>query len=534
MRVGVPYLEGLTGANFGFDTNVHIHHNSITTNGTVEANAGAAGAGGGLSMCSGTDNYLVDYNFICGNYSMSDGGGIGHIGVSMNGKIKNNQILFNQSYNQGSTIHGGGIVVEGESAIAGALTLGSGDVTIDSNLIQGNFSQAGSGGGIRLQEVNGSELARGISWRVDITNNMIVNNVAGWAGGGISLADAVNTNVVNNTIASSDSTGLAGPLFTQPTTSTANPAGVSTEPTSPALAALVAARTQLPAVEQKISSPDLNNNIIWKNRSFFVDAKTGTTKLCPSNNVADSVNHTCIPLPAEANIGDCSTGAKYWDLGVEGDASVAPGAVALNPTNSILTSTSGYGGLNLTNADPLLAGLYCNGTRAYPGQVFEPGQPFLVPFNMAAALTLDEAGNFVDLRYGPLTPTGDYRLTLDSPAIDAGSTDASNHDFFGTRRPQGSGFDIGAHEILPSLTLTPTSLNFGNVQVGTTSPAQTRVSRRIKLLLPSRFAWSPQCSGSARDPGSRHSSSCSRFHSRPSEQSGSSTSPAITSAPLCW
>jgi len=40
----------------------------------VEANAavgtvGAAGAGGGLSLCTGTDNYKVNYNFICGNYS---------------------------------------------------------------------------------------------------------------------------------------------------------------------------------------------------------------------------------------------------------------------------------------------------------------------------------------------------------------------------------------------------------------------------------------------------------------------------------
>ncbi len=475
VRIGIPYLEGLTGAAFAFDTNVHVHHNSITTNGTVEANAGSSGAGGGLSLCSGTDNYLVDYNFICGNYSMSDGGGIGHIGVSMDGKIKNNQILFNQSYNQGSTVHGGGIVVEGEApaAAAGALTLGTGSVTIDSNLIQGNFSEAGSGGGIRLQGVNGSEVARGISWHVDVTNNMIVNNVAGWAGGGMSLADAVNTTIENNTIASNDSTGLAGPLFTQPTTSYANPAGVSTETTTGALAALVKLRLNLAPIEQSISSPDLNNNILWKNRSFFVDASTGTTNLCASNLYSDSTTHTCTTLQAQVNIGDCPTGAKYWDLGVAGvDMSSIPGPIALNPTNSILTSAGSYTGVNLTSGDPLLASMYCNGTRAYPGQVFEPGQPFLPAFNLAASITLDEAGNFTDLRYGPLTPTGDYRISLGSPAIDAGSTDASNHDFFGTPRPQGAGYDIGAHELLPTLTVSPTSLNFANVQVASTSAAQ--------------------------------------------------------------
>jgi len=67
------------GANYvglGYDTNVNIHHNKITNNGTVEANNGLAGGGGGLSICSGTDNYKVNYNFICGNFSQGDGGGL--------------------------------------------------------------------------------------------------------------------------------------------------------------------------------------------------------------------------------------------------------------------------------------------------------------------------------------------------------------------------------------------------------------------------------------------------------------------------
>jgi hypothetical protein len=487
VRIGIPYLEGIAGNRLAFDTKVHIHHNSITTNGTVEANAGSSGAGGGLSICSGTDNYLVDYNFICGNYSMSDGGGIGHIGLSLDGTISKNQILFNQSYNQGTTVHGGGIVVEGEApaAAAAAVSTGTGNLIIDSNLIQGNFAEAGSGGGIRLQQVNGSELNRGTLYKVTISNNMIVNNVAGWAGGGVSLADAVNISMINNTIASNDSVGIVGPLFTtQPTTASPNPAGVSTELTSPGLKALLARRSLLPVNKQAISSPDLNNNILWKNRSFFFDASTGTANLCPSNNTADANTHTCVPLPAQPSLGDCSADAgvaKYWDLGVAGvDTTPAPGANALNPTNSILTSAAGYD-VNNKTGDPLLAGMYCNGTRAYPGQVFEPGQPFLPPFNLAASLTLDEAGNFVDLRYGPLTPTGDYRITVGSPAVDAGSTDASNHDFFGTPRPVGAGYDIGAHELLPSLTLTPAALDFGNVQFGQT-PTQTTLLTNIGTM----------------------------------------------------
>ena len=82
------------GGPFGFNKNVHIHHNSVTNNGTVEANAGDSGAGGGVSICSGTDNYLLNFNFICGNFASTDGGGIGHIGVSDGGIIANNVVAL--------------------------------------------------------------------------------------------------------------------------------------------------------------------------------------------------------------------------------------------------------------------------------------------------------------------------------------------------------------------------------------------------------------------------------------------------------
>jgi len=53
VRIGQPYLLGLAGAGpFNFDTNVKIHHNSITQNGSLESNLGQGAAGAGLSMCS--------------------------------------------------------------------------------------------------------------------------------------------------------------------------------------------------------------------------------------------------------------------------------------------------------------------------------------------------------------------------------------------------------------------------------------------------------------------------------------------------
>ena len=48
---------------------------------------------------------------------------------------------------------------------------------------------------------------------VTVTNNIIANNVAGWDGAGISLLDALNIDIINNTIVSNDTTASAGVLF---------------------------------------------------------------------------------------------------------------------------------------------------------------------------------------------------------------------------------------------------------------------------------------------------------------------------------
>ncbi len=198
-------------------------------------------------------------------------------------------------------------------------------------MIRGNFAEGGHGGGIRLQQVNGADVAAfatdATRWhKVTITNNMIVNNVAGWAGGGISLADTLNSVIVNNTISSNDSTGIAGVLLTgglpvqipaagvTGTTgkSHPNPAGISSDPTSTDLRN---AGANIPV----ISAPTLTNNIVWHNRSFYYDGTSGTATLCASN---DSTNPACGHLADQTSTGQCDTGnAKYWDLGILGAAS---------------------------------------------------------------------------------------------------------------------------------------------------------------------------------------------------------------------
>ena len=364
VRIGVPYLEeevlptgpGNVITGLGYDVNVKIHHNAITKNGTVESTAGAGGAGGGVSICSGTDGYSVDHNWICGNFSASDGGGIGHIGFSQGGRIAHNQILFNQSFQQTSSTHGGGIMVTGEPPVAGTLSLGTGNVLIDSNVIRGNSAEGGHGGGIRLQQVNGTDVATHrnatAQWfKATVINNIIDNNVAGYSGGGISMADTLFSVLDNNTVASNDSTGIAGAVLAnfvpgaQTGVGKPSPAGVSAEPNSAQLIAVLGT-APLSATQKAISSPDLVNNIVWKNRSFYYKVVAGSGALCSSNSVADASGSTCNQLLDQASTGACvntNAGAPaYWDLGVLGDANATPGATRLNPAYNVLTNVAGY------------------------------------------------------------------------------------------------------------------------------------------------------------------------------------------------
>ncbi len=73
---------------------------------------------------------------------------------------------------------------------------------------------------------------------------------------------------------------------------------------------------------------------------------------------------------------------------------------------------------------------------------------FLPEVNVAitAPPALDEGGNFIRLRYGPLTQILDYHLQPGSLLIDA-STSGVGNDFDLETRPAGGGFDIGADEV---------------------------------------------------------------------------------------
>jgi hypothetical protein len=304
-----------------FNLNVNVHHNMVTSNSSTgdELFSSTPAGGGGVTFCTGADYYKFNYNWVCGNLSSGDGGGVVQLGFAYNGDIEHNSILFNQSTNPTIPTNGGGLLIMGAAPDGTTLVNGvateCGSVTdvdcipglsdgagpglvINANLIMGNAADSGSGGGIRFQAINGADVPRfprdpGRWYDVTVTNNIISNNVAGWDGAGVSLEDALRVSLINNTLVSNDTTASAGVLFntlgapmastqSQPpattnngTTSLPQPAGLVTVQNSAQLTSSFAGIGTItcPAGHPnctKFSYPLLANNVFWQNRSFYI------------------------------------------------------------------------------------------------------------------------------------------------------------------------------------------------------------------------------------------------------------------------
>jgi hypothetical protein len=511
---------------FLYDQNVNVHNNSITSNSSYgdELFSSTPSAAGGATFCTGADYYKFNYNWVCGNLSTGDGGGVDHEGFIYNGSIAHNWILFNQSNNISIPTNGGGIAVlgaapDGTPAGAAAGTecgsvtdvdcapglsdgIGPG-LVIDSNLIMGNTAESGSGGGIRLQTVNGTEVTRFPTnpnqwYAVSVTNNIIANNVAGWDGGGVSLQDALNVNFINNTVASNDTTASAGVLFntlgapqasTPPpgcdpaanptcigdavTTSTHQAAGLVTMQNTANLTSALPATIRCPvghysgatatnAQCRTISYPLIENDLFYQNRVFNIQVGgLGTGPLSQQNLV------TLLPQLNQATTGQCVSGASYWDIGVRGDTGPTNhgSGFTLSPTYTILTSAAGYTGTGVAGGNPNLASQYCNGARVPPenggmGYQVPPGiADATIPnpvFNLSPAATVDEGNNWINMAYGPLTVTNP--TLLPEVSLPAPAPSATNYGNYGLTGASGLAIGQANAAAAPSLDF------FGNAR----------------------------------------------------------------------
>jgi hypothetical protein len=352
------------------------------------------------------------------------------------------------------------------------LSDGSGPgLVINANLILGNTAESGTGGGISFQNVNGTEVVafplQPALWNtVSVTNNIIANNVAGWDGAGISLLDALNTNIINNTVISNTSTATAGILFnalgapiaSQTGTSCTNGTGTAS---CPQVAGIVSVQNSsqlsaniktLPLVVcpaghftgggflgtavnancKAASIPELYNNVVWQNSAYYVGVgayssgyqqnvvtlyNAFTTTAAANQPQADATTANGAGAIITGGTGACVPGVSYWDIGVRGDT--GPGnhqsGVTLAPFYSVITdAATHYSAANEhnTSGNPTVISQYCDGSRTPPefgasGFDVPPGiADATVPnpiFSLTPVATVDEGNNWINLRFGPLS-----------------------------------------------------------------------------------------------------------------------------------
>ncbi|MCB8944474.1 MAG: pectin esterase [Ardenticatenaceae bacterium] len=381
--VGQPY------AGDNNNDNIRIHHNRILNNGGI-SRAGAVG------IYNGADNYELDHNDICGNYSGEYGGGISHFGLSTNSSIHHNRIYYNSSFDEG-----GGLMIAGEQVGCAAIvagqcvvnpgdpgtpfTTGSGNVAVYNNLFQANLAND-DGGAIRLLQP--------WDYDIDITNNMIVNNVSTDLGGGISLDDASAVTVVNNTVANNATTATA-----EDSDKLAHAAGIVAEPYSIGFSDFLETEVGPGASAPGFPDPVMFNNIIWHNVAYTFTLGVGL-------------------LPP---------GGVVFDTEVFGGGSLTGDA------SNHLTA----------DGDPLFVDAYASDLDAV---AFNNELTFISVVFVTNYITGTLPGDY-HLDFG--SPAIDAGITSLS------TVSAPNADFDDQVRPQDGGYEIGADEFPGGVTAVP-------------------------------------------------------------------------------
>jgi hypothetical protein len=250
--------KGQIGGAIGLGTPYHgsQHNNNIRLQYDRIQGSGGIARAGAVAIFNGADNYDIGNSTLCSNSSIEYGAGISHWGKSNNGSIHDNKIYYNDAVDSG-----GGISISEETpqpdtnGNVPAFTnpvRGSGAVDVRRNVIEGNWS-GDDGGGIFLQD--------GLTARINIVGNEIVNNGAADMGGAIMVDDSSNVAFVNNTVAQNAVTNSCETCAP----GAQHAGGMTLEANTPAFTAAY-------GLPKDFSDPvALFNNIFWDNEVCTLD-----------------------------------------------------------------------------------------------------------------------------------------------------------------------------------------------------------------------------------------------------------------------
>lgn len=417
--------------------------------------------------------------------------------------VYDNQFRFNQSFSQAKTVQGGGLAIMGvpDPTANNGLSAGSGNVVVANNTFQGNLAGAGDGGGIALVGVNGTEATSsnvGNWFRVDVVNNVIVNNGAGVAGGGISLLDSSNVHIVNNTIALNDSYATASRAF-------CNLAGQTgpCDPTQAANGSTAAARIATSNLQPGAGIAAYGHSAPFREQVRTLGANAGDNRFFSKPEIVDTVviNNHRYQWRLNYNVAQDQTDCRYdvsngavnpcFGLGhvvngalvpdfapmtdVGNDIAVLGSTLAnskLAPTYSVFTALNTAAGgdgtgfaannNNRVGVASDFASWYFNGQRGALKQLVFAVEQSVVkgapigevqePTTATTAAAFDEGGNFIDVRFGPLTRgTCTVAASFNSPTCTVAWTD------FGTYAPTTAATNVASGNFRLGQSLVSTS-----------------------------------------------------------------------------
>lgn len=180
-------------------------------------------------------------------------------------------------------------------------------------------------------------------------------------------------------------------------------------------------------------------------------------------------NYTCINVGGSGSAAVRLMGNTLYDCGrrANADSGAISASVAVSLTDNIVKVTSGE---TYTAPNSSLANF-----SGKNNLFFGAGA---TPSFSTASLNADP--KFVDVT------NSNFQLQSGSPAVDAGANDGISRDIMQTPRPQGVAYDIGAFELSSggttppptqgTLTVSPQSLAFGNVLIGTSAKQTVALS----------------------------------------------------------